>query len=280
MSTAVLTTTPLDVRPAAERALKAAAGFWFVVAVIGQWAFFYYIVVFYGTTSFSGNFQAWSRNRFLHHGYIAGDTAGNLVFAVHALLAGVIAFGGALQLVPQIRARFIAVHRWIGRVFMVTALGLGVSGLYITWMHGARPKFFEALPIDLNAVLIIAFVGLAWRTAATRQIPAHRRWALRTYLVANAQWFTRVGFLAWMLISRGVFGASDRFDDAYFTFLGYGCFLVPLAVLELYLRAKESATPWKQFAMAVGLALLTLLMSVGIFGVASMMWLPLLRAGK
>jgi uncharacterized membrane protein len=279
MGTAVMTNR-LELNSAASSALQAAAGFWFVVAVIGQWAFFYYIVAFYGPSTFSGNFHAWSKNTFLHHGYIAGDTAGNLVFASHALLAGIIAFGGALQLLPQIRTRAIAVHRWVGRVFMVTALGLGVSGLYITWLHGARPKFFEALPIDLNAVLIIAFVGLAWRTAATHQIAAHRRWALRTYLVANAQWFTRVGFLAWMIVSRSVFGASDRYDNTFFTFLGYGCFLVPLAVLEFYLRAKESRASWKQFAMSGVLVALTLLMGAGIFGVASLMWLPLLKAMK
>jgi uncharacterized membrane protein len=277
MGTAVLHNR-LELNSAASSALRTAAGFWFVVAVIGQWAFFYYIVAFYGPTTFSGNFQAWSKNSFLRHGYIAGDTAGNLVFAAHALLAGIIAFGGALQLVPQIRTRAMAVHRSLGRVFMVTAWGLGVSGLYITWLHGARPKFFAALPTDLNAVLIIAFVGLAWRSAATHQIPAHRRWALRTYLVANAQWFTRVGFLAWVIVSRSLFRAGDRYDDAFFTFLGYGCFLVPLAILELYLRAKQSGAWWKQFTMAGVLVLLTLLMGAGIFGVASFMWLPLLKA--
>jgi len=34
----------------ADTVLKAAAGFWFLVAVIGQWAFLYYIVAFYGTS--------------------------------------------------------------------------------------------------------------------------------------------------------------------------------------------------------------------------------------
>src|SRR6185503_14280927 len=93
-------------------ALKAAVRFWFAVTVIGQWAFLYYIAGFYGPSSVSGNFQAWSRNRFLIKGYVPGDTAGNLAFAAHALLAGIIAFGGALQLIPQIRARAMAVHRW------------------------------------------------------------------------------------------------------------------------------------------------------------------------
>jgi hypothetical protein len=60
----------------------------------------------------------------------------------------------------------------------------------------------------------------------------------------------------------------------------FGCYLLPLAVLELYLRAKESAGPSGRFAMAGGPVVLTALMGVGIFGVATFMWRPLREAMK
>ncbi len=279
MSTAVMTNR-LELNSVADKTLKAAARFWFVVAVIGQWAFLYYIIAFYARSTFRGNFQAWTKNTFLHKGYIAGDTAGNLIFASHALLAGVIAFGGAIQLIPQIRTRAIAVHRWNGRLFAVTALGLSVSGLYTIWLHGKRPSIVDAgaLAISLNAVLIITFVALAWRSALSREISTHRRWALRAYLVANAQWFTRVGFMVWFIVGRRL-GIGERFDGPFFLFWGFGCYLVPLAVLELYLRAKESAGPGGRFATAGGLVVLTVLMGVGIFGFY-MFTRPLLEAVK
>jgi uncharacterized membrane protein len=278
MSTAVLT-GKLGMNSTSDTALKAAAQFWFVVAVIGQWAFLYYIAAFYGPSTFTGNFQAWTKNPFLHKGYIAGDTFGNLAFAAHALLAAVIAFGGAIQLIPQIRARAIAVHRWNGRLFVLTALGLSVSGLYILWVHGERPNIAHALIISLNAVLIIVFCCLAWRSARRREIAAHRRWAMRTYLVANAQWFTRVGFVTWMILTRKLIGIGERFDPPFFLFWDFGCYFVPLAVLEVYLRAKQSAGPRGRFAMASGLVLLTLLMGVGIFGFY-MFTRPILEAAK
>jgi hypothetical protein len=53
-----------------------------------------------------------------------------------------------------------------------------------------------------------------------------------------------------------------------------------LAVLEFYLRAKESAGASGRFAMAGGLVVLTALMRVGIFGVATFMWRPLVEAMK
>jgi uncharacterized membrane protein len=190
------------------------------------------------------------------------------------LLAAVIAFGGAIQLIPQIRTRAISVHRWIGRVFLGTALGLSVSGLYMEWVRGDRGS--DALAITLNAVLIILFVALAWRSVLRRDISTHRRWALRTYLVANAQWFTRVGFFAWFIVSRKLFGIGGNFDATFFRFLGFGCYLVPLAVLELYLRAKESDDPRGRFAMAGGLLVLTLLMGAGIFAFTMFTWQHLL----
>jgi len=137
MSTAVWT-NQLEPNSVANKALKAAAELWFLVAVIGQWAFLYYIVAFYGPSTFTGNFQVWNRNTFLNMANVPRDTAGNLAFAAHTPLAAVIAFGGAMQLIPQIRARAISVHRWIDRVVFVTALGLSGSGLYMEWVRGDR----------------------------------------------------------------------------------------------------------------------------------------------
>lgn len=152
MSTAVWT-NQVEPNSVADKALKAAAGLWFLVA-IGQWAFLYYIVAFYGRSTFTGNFQVWNRNTFLNMAYVPGVTAGSLTFAAHMLLAAVIAFGGAMQLIPQLGSRH-SVHRWIGRVFFVTALGLSGSGLYMEWVRGDRFNMVGAVAISLNAVLII-----------------------------------------------------------------------------------------------------------------------------
>lgn len=246
----------------ADRALAASAQFWFIAAVIGQWAFLYYIAAFYGPSTLSGDFPAWARNPLLSKGYVAGDTAGNLAFAAHALLAGVIAFGGALQVLPQLRNRWPAVHRWNGRLFLIVVCGLAFSGLYLVWMRQPTPARLGDLATSLNAALILAFAGLAFAAARGRDFAAHRRWALRLYLVANAQWFMRVGFFAYVMAQGGQPVGAKLFGDLW----SFGCFLVPLAVLELYLRAKDSGAPRARLAMAVGLLALTLLMSAGIAG--------------
>jgi Predicted membrane protein (DUF2306) len=261
---------------AGETALRAAARLWFLAAVIGQWVFFYYIAAFYGPSTFQGNFQAWTKNTYLFKGYVAGDTVGNLFFGAHALLAAVIAFGGTLQLIPQIRSRAIAVHRWNGRLFLTTAFAASLAGLYLVWVRGDRPSLIGALALSLNAALIIVFGVMAWRAVIAGEISAHRRWALRTYLVANAQWFIRVGIFAWIIVNGGPVGMTDGSDGPFNYFVDFACYLLPLAVLQLYLRAKESAGPPGRFAMALGLVMLTALMGVGIVGLAAFVMWPLL----
>jgi uncharacterized membrane protein len=263
-------------QPFADRALRSAAGFWFAVAVIGQWAFVYYIVAFYGSSTLTGNLQAWTKNTALRMSYVRGDRLGNFAFAAHVLLAAVIAFGGVIQLIPQIRARAMYVHRWVGRIFLVTALGLSVSGLYMEWVRGDRDNLVSGSAISFNAVLIIVFCCLTWRSAVTHKGSAHRRWALRCYIVANAQWFTRVGFLAWV-ITRGILGGAESLDGPFASFWEFGCYLVPLAFLELYLHCKDSTEPGRRLVMAGGLFVVTVLMGVGIVGIASFMWLPLVQ---
>jgi uncharacterized membrane protein len=271
MSTAVMT-RKLELKPSGEKALKAAAGFWLAVAVIGQWAFFAYLVAFYGPSTFTGHYEVWTRNSALNMSYVPGDTAGNLAFASHALLAAVIAFGGAIQLIPQIRNRFLWLHRWIGRAFFTTALGLSASGLYMEWVRGDRFNMLNAVAITINAVLIISFCILAWRFAARREVSTHRRWAMRAYVVANAQWFTRVGLFAWIVINRGPVGIGPNFDGPFISFLDFGCYLVPLAVLELYLYAKDSPGALRRMATAGLLFVLTLAMGAGIAGFSGVTW--------
>src|SRR5215467_7331770 len=87
----------VDRHDLAGAVLRSAAGCWFFVTLIGQWLFLYYIVVLYYASTLSGHFESW---RF---GYRPGDSAGNLAFAAHVLFAAVVALGGLLQLIPQIR---------------------------------------------------------------------------------------------------------------------------------------------------------------------------------
>lgn len=253
-------------RLTADTALRGAVALWLLVALIGQWAFFYYIAVFYGAATLSGDFATWAvLSKMGATAYVEGDTVGNLTFGAHAMAAGVVALGGALQLMPQVRSRFPRFHRWNGRLFLTIVVALSLSGFWLVWVRGSAPSRLNGFSTTINGVLILTFAGLAWRTAVARRFAVHRRWAIRLFLVSNAQWFLRIGVFGYFIINMGL-GRKASMSDPFLQFWTFGCYAVPLAIAELYLRARDRGGPAFRATIAGGLVTLTLLMTVGILG--------------
>lgn len=253
-------------------ALKAAAASWFVVAVLGQLMFVVYVIGFFGRAAVRGEFAAW--DKVLTHGIILGDTAGNLVVFLHLGFASLVTVGGILQLVPKIRQLAPTFHRWNGRVYLASALVMSVGGLIMVWTRGAAGALSQDIAISIMALLIIGCAVMAYRHARARRIDVHRRWALRLFLVVSGGWFFRIGLMFWILVNQGPVGFDpETFQGPAITTLSFAQYLVPLAVLELYIRAQRSG-PRGRFAMAAGLGVLTLVMTVGIVAASMILWLP------
>jgi hypothetical protein len=181
---------------------------------------------------------------------------------------------GLLQLVPVVRRRWPRLHRWSGRAFLATAAMLALGGLWLTWGRGSHLTVIGAVAISVDAALILAFGAMAFITARARDFAGHRRWALRSFIVASGVWFMRVGYIAWGLTTGGAGiarGMSGPFDLVW----GFATYLLPLAVLELYLRA-ERGSPRTQRAMAAGLWLSSIVILGGSIGAWFVMWMPYL----
>jgi uncharacterized membrane protein len=262
-------------RPAASfatRALAASATAWYVVAALGQLAFLVYVVGFYGGAALRGAPGDW--NQVLTHGWIAGDLAGNLVLAGHLLFAAVVVAGGLVQLLPRVRQRLPALHRWNGRVYVAAAATVAVAGLVMVWTRGAAGALAQDIAISINALLILGFAALAYRNARARRFDAHRRWALRLFIAVGGVWFFRLMLPLWIVANQGPAGFDpETFQGPAITAISVLDYLLPLAVLELYFRAQRAGAG-ARLAMAGGLGLLTLLTAAGIGAASMMLWLP------
>lgn len=258
--------------PAASRLLPWSARAWFVAAVTGQWLFAAYIVWVLAWPLLLGDGEAVNRTSLIT-GHVAGDTLGNASLLGHVLAAAVLNLVGLLQLVPALRRRFPGWHRVAGRVFMTLALVGVVSGLYMTWLRGSRLGDVSAIAISLNGVLIVLAVAMAWRLARQRRFAEHRRWAIRTFLLVSGVWTLRLGLMAWILLNQGPRGNTSQLDGPFDVFWVFGCYLLPLAVAELYFRAERSG-PAAQRAAAMLLALCAALTALGTAAAFAFMWLP------
>jgi tetratricopeptide (TPR) repeat protein len=262
-----------SLRNHADRALKAAAGFWFVAAVLGQLVFAFAVASFYGLSAARGNWQQW--NKSMTHGYTPGHPMKNLVVAIHLGSAVIILLSGAIQLIPTIRHRFPSFHRWNGRIYFVTAFALSLAGLYMMWFRGTVGDLPQHLGQSLDAVLIMLCSAMALRYALARDFKTHRRWALRLFMVVSASLFIRAGVFLSFVLNHGPFGFNQTtFSGPFLTFMSFAQYLVPLAILEIYLRTQDRAAARGRFAMAAGLFVLTVVMGAGIIAVTMAAFLP------
>lgn len=257
----------------ASALLGRAAAAWLAVTLLGQGVFAAYVLGFYGRAALEGRPEAW--NQVLAHGYVRGETFFNLMVGLHLLFAVTIVIGGALQLIPRVRRGLPALHRWNGRAYLLTAAVLSVGGLVMVWGRGTIGDDSQRIAITLNALLIVAFAALAWRHARARRYDAHRRWALRLFMAVSGVWFFRIGLMFWIVVNQGPVGFDPKsFTGPALTTLAFAQFLLPLALLEAYLRARAGHSPRAQLAAAGALGVCTLAMAVGIAAASALMWLP------
>ena len=262
------------VRWNANRLLLNSTRLWFLVAVGGLVAFASYILLFYGRSALRGDYKVW--NDVLPNGLIDGDFVGNMVLGVHLALAFYITLAGPLQLVPRLRSMAPRFHRWNGRLYMLVAVLISLAGLALVWGRSNLEDWslWNAIAISANAVLIIAFACLAWRSAVLRDFAAHRRWALRLFLVVNGVWFLRIGVMLWILANGGPVGLGKDLSGPAGIALTFAQCAVPLAILESYFWAQSGRSARRKLAIAGVMVGGSVATATGLVMAAAFMWLP------
>jgi hypothetical protein len=261
----------------ADGALKAATGFWFVVMVGGELIFAGSTALFYGLTALRGDVLSW--NKHLAHAYVAGDSVGNTALIAHIAMAVLITLSGAAQLLPSIRRHAPRVHRWNGRVFIVTSFVVSLAGLYLLVARGGIGTVVQEIGAGLLGVLVLICAAMAWRTALRRDFVAHRRWALRLFLLAGSAIFIRAGItlVSFIMAGAGVFDPSVIRGPVE-TVMIYAQYGLPLAVLELYFWSQTRGGRPARFAVAGVLVVLTLVLGAGIGAASAAIFVPNIRA--
>lgn len=255
-----------------QQFLQGTGVLWFIIAAIGQWMFVVYILGAYIPRTLGGSFERWNETGLID-GYVQNDALGNFGFISHVLLAAFVSAAGVIQLLPVIRRKFPAFHRWNGRAYMSVAVFLAVGGIILVWVRGTRMNDWAALGTTLDGVLILVTAAFTLRHAMARRIDLHRRWAMRLFLVVNGVWFIRVFYMAWAIASGGA-GMHRTMDGPTDILVPYLAFLVPLVLLEAYQKARDSRSSGFKLGVA-GLILAGAgVTALGLFGAWMMMWSP------
>lgn len=149
--------------------------------------------------------------------HIAGGTL--------ALLAG------PFQLWSGLGRRFLAVHRWSGRLYITGVLIAGSAAFYMSFF--TQPHDF-GVALFMLAVAWWTTSGMAYLAIRRHRIDAHRQWMIRSYVVT----FAFVSF-RW-LVEQPVF---QPLGPARYATVGWMCWAAPLLVAEVVLQWRHTVGP-------------------------------------
>jgi hypothetical protein len=209
----------------------------FLTAWISAFIFGVYIVVFYGGALFAGSMQDW--NQVLPRLYEAASRPATFAIGAHFFAGAVVLLLGPLQFLPGLRAGAPAVHRAIGRVYAVAALGAGIGGLAYLLLKGAVGGLAMNAGFGLYGALIVLSTVNTVRHARARRFDLHRAWATRLFALGIGSWLYRMDYGIWLKLVGGI-GHAKTFDGPFDFFMDFFFYVPNLIVAEMLIRVRQS----------------------------------------
>lgn len=142
---------------------------------------------------------------------------------------------GPLQFVARLRQRRPQLHRWIGRLYLLSTVLAAVTAVWLAWTSPI-PQPLYALGLYLVAVLWLVTGWRGWSLIRRRQWQLHREWMIRNYAVT----FFFVMFFGFYDGVMAVGWPQDQWDSAA-TLAVWAGIALPLAVAELLIRSRRPA---------------------------------------
>lgn len=134
---------------------------------------------------------------------------------------------GPFQFLPRLRRkRWLSIHRWSGRLYLLGIAVGGLFGLYVAQM--AYGGLITQLGFSGLALFWLITGYQAYRTIRRGDVQAHKRWMMRNY----AATFAAVTLRIWLplLVATGI-----DFTSAYQT-VGWLSWVPNVLIVEWWLR--------------------------------------------
>ncbi len=231
-----------------------------------------YILAFYAAALYEGDMQRW--NGVLPGLYVRDSVASTSGIGLHFATGGIILVLGSIQLIDKVRERFPALHRWIGRVYILSSLLAAIGGLVFIFLKGTIGGTVMNIGFGLYGVLMFVAAVETLRHALARQMEKHRAWALRLYALAIGSWLYRMDYGFWLMLTDGL-GHTRQFSGAFDMVMVFFFYLPNLLVAEAFIRARRfTASPILRLSASVVLLLATVFLMVGTYYFTLYYWGP------
>jgi hypothetical protein len=231
-----------------------------------------YILAFYATPLYAGNLEKW--NKILPGLYEKGSVASTSGIGLHFATGGIILMLGSIQLISSIRIRYPVMHRWIGRVYVLSSLLAAIGGLIFIAVKGTIGGTVMNIGFTLYGILMFLAAIETYRHAVARRLDTHRAWALRLYALAVGSWLYRMDYGFWIMLTDGL-GHTKQFSGPFDQVMSFFFYIPNLLVAEVFIRHfKNRSYPMLKFLSTVVLLLMTGFLLVGTYYFTKFYWGP------
>jgi hypothetical protein len=222
---------------APTRLLRWTGRFFYFACLTGLGLFGIYILL-RGTGGTFKNFDQWKDLVAGLPMRTASDWVANLGIGMHFVSGTVLVLAWPILLSGRIRARYRAVHRWTGRVYVTAGLLAGTGGLSFIFTHGAYSQSASIAFGIWGAVMMLSAV-MAYVHARAKRFDLHRAWAIRLFAMVLGSWLFDLEIRAWKDLAGGIgFGKGDTSGPLDYAML-YLFFVPNLLVAEFFIRNKH-----------------------------------------
>ncbi len=166
------------------------------------------------------------------------NTVANVSVFVHMATGAAITALVPFQLIPAIRRRWPALHRWSGRLIIVAGVATAVGGLVYIALRGTIGGTPMDIGFSLYGVLLLGTALQTIRHARAGHVAEHNKWALRFFWLALGSWFYRVHYGLWYLATDGLW-SNPQFTGGFDLVQNFAFFLPYLIGVEIYLRRRR-----------------------------------------
>lgn len=161
-------------------------------------------------------------------GDLTSSTTYMTAFYMHIFGGGIALLAGWPQFHAGLRNRRLALHRNLGKVYLISILGAGApAGLYIAFF--ADGLLTGKVGFIMLAIVWGAFTATAYAKARAKDFQEHKRWMIRSYAIT----FAAVTLRIWLPLFSGALGYG--FQEAY-PMIAWLCWVPNLFVAELIVR--------------------------------------------
>lgn len=195
-----------------------------------------FILSFYFVALLQGNTEQW--NEILPGLYDIRTGSATIGIGIHFAAGGIILVLGCIQLIRQVRENFPALHRWLGRIYVLASVLTAIGGLAFILIKGTIGGRVMDIGFAGYGLLMLLTAIETIRHARAGRMERHRAWAIRLFALAIGSWLYRMDYGFWLLFTDGIWH-TDTFSGGFDYFMDFFFYLPNLLVAELFIRRQS-----------------------------------------